>query len=310
MSKFYIATSGGGAIPSDKLVEIAGSFNANGFTGMPSFLRNRFFRAMKENKEYKAPEKVITLLAGEKIYDPVREDIVQTLEEKGAKEVLTVGGYASSESKVSFAVQCRHDGPYHNVSPLMLAFELIALNDDGTYDFVGDDEPGHMCLFHLDSTGTVFEGFLLGDVASHQERGICPICGLDGPFFWDVGRTNDAEAQLEIMGLAEKKIKGATVNLTALRSDLIALPEVEELQIEVAKEDMSDPYSMDVLNLYVAPKGPVNADYTSLILELQQLTKKSTEVTPKVFVIGFEELVEKAGGMKFMDIVDSRPKPA
>ena len=310
MSKFYIATSGGGAIPSDKLVDIAGTFNANGFTGMPSFLRNRFFRAMKEAKDYKAPEKVITLLAGEKIYDAVVDDITETLQEKGAKEVLAVGGYASSESKVSFAVQCTHKGPYHNVSPLMLSFELISLNDDGTYDFVGDDEPGHMCLFHLDSTGTVFEGFLLGDVASHQERGKCPICGLDGPFFWDVGRTNDAEAQIEIMGLAEKKIKGATVNLTALRSDLIALSEVEELQIEVAKEDMTDPYSMDVLNLYVAPKGPVNADYSSLILNLQKLTKTSTEVTPKVFIIGFEELVEKAGGMKFMDIIDSRPKPA
>ncbi|MHA1493321.1 MAG: hypothetical protein ACTSUZ_12465 [Candidatus Thorarchaeota archaeon] len=310
MSKFYIATSGGGAIPSNKLVEIAGSFGANGFTGMPSFLRNRFFRAMKDAKDYKAPEKVITLLAGEKIYDPVVNDITETLQEKGAKEVLAVGGYASSESKVSFAVQCKHTGPYHNVSPLMLSFELVSFNDDGTYNFVGDDEPGHMCLFHLDSTGTVFEGFLLGDVASHQERGKCPVCGLDGPFFWDVGRTNDAEAQIEIMGLAEKKIKGATVNLTALRSDLIALSEIEELQIEVAKENMADPYSMDVLNLYVAPKGPVNADYSSLILQLQQLTKRSTEVTPKVFIIGFEELVEKAGGMKFMDIIDSRPKPA
>jgi len=276
MSKFYIATSGGGAIPSNKLVEIA----------------------------------IITLLAGEKIYDPVVNDIVETLEEKGAKEVLAVGGYASSESKVSFAVQCKHHGPYHNVSPLVLSFELISFNDDGTYDFVGDNEPGHMCLFHLDSTGTVFEGFLLGDVASHQERGKCPICGLDGPFFWDVGRTNDAEAQIEIMGLAEKKIKGATVNLTALRTDLLEVSEVEELQIEVAKEDMADPYSMDVLNIYVAPRGPLKADHSSLILQLQKLTKKSTEVTPKVFVIGFEELVEKAGGMKFMDIIDSRPKPA
>ena len=192
----------------------------------------------------------------------------------------------------------------------MLSFELISFNDDGTYDFVGDDEPGHMCLFHLDSTGTVFEGFLLGDVASHQERGKCPICGLDGPFFWDVGRTNDAEAQIEIMGLAEKKIKGATVNLTALRTDLLSVAAVEELQIEVAKEDMSDPYSMDVLNIHVAPRGPLKADHSALILELQNLTKKSTEVTPKVFIIGFEELVEKAGGMKFMDIIDSRPKPA
>ncbi|MFW9932432.1 MAG: hypothetical protein ACFFDR_07220 [Candidatus Thorarchaeota archaeon] len=309
MSKFYVATSAGGAIPSDKLVEIAGSFKANGFAGMPSYLRNRFFKAMAES-DYKAPEKVVVLLAGEKIYEPVADDIVNTLQDKGAKEVRIIGGYASSESKISFAAQCDRHGPYHNVSPLMLAFELVKFNDDGTYDFVGDDESGHMTLFHLDSTGTIFEGFLLGDVASHQERGKCPICGLDGPFFWDIGRTNDAEAQIEIMGLSEKKIKGATVNLTALRSDLLALAEIEELQIEVAKENMADPYSMDVLNLYIAPKGPLNADYTSLIAEVKKLTKHSTEVTPSVTMIAFEELLEKAGGMKFMEISDIRPKPA
>jgi hypothetical protein len=175
---------------------------------------------------------------------------------------------------------------------------------------VDEDEPGHTLLFHLDSTGTVFEGFLLGDVASRHEAGKCPVCGLDGLFFWDIGRTNDAQTQLEIMGLAEKKIKGATVNLTALRTDILNLGEVEEVQIEVAKEDMSDPYSMDVLNLYVAPKGPKTANYSSLITQIQKITKTSTEVTPKVVIIGFEELVEKAGGMKFMEITDSRPKPA
>ena len=310
MSKFYVATSAGGAIPSEKLVDIAGTFKANSITGMPSYMRNRFFRAMKESKDYQAPEKVVLLLAGEKIYDAVLDDMISILQEKGAKEIQAVGGYASSESKISFAARCERHGPYHNVSPLMLAFELVKLNDDGTYDFVGEDEPGHMCLFHLDSTGTVFEGFLLGDVASHQERGKCPVCGLDGPFFWDIGRTNDAEAQLDIMGLSEKKIKGATVNLTALRSELLSVSEIEEVQIEVAKEDMSDPYSMDVLNLYVAPKGPTNADYTSLIAQLKKMTKTNTEVTPGVFILSFEELIDKAGGMKFMEIIDSRPKPA
>jgi len=310
MSKFYVATSAGGAIPTDRLVDMAAAFKVNGFAGMPSYLRNRFFRAMAENKEYKAPEKVVLVLAGEKIYDPVVDDIIGTLEEKGAKEVRVVGGYASSESKISFAVQCDRHGPYHNVSPLMLAFELIKFNDDGTYDFVGDDESGHMTLFHLDGTGTIFEGFLLGDVASHQERGKCSICGMDGPFFWDVGRTNDAEAQIEIMGLSEKKIKGATVNLTALREDLLKVAEIEELQIEVAKEDMSDPYSMDVLNLYIAPKGGVSGDFAALIRDIQKITKTSTEVTPKVFIMAFEELMEKAGGMKFMEIFDARPKPA
>ena len=143
-----------------------------------------------------------------------------------------------------------------------------------------------------------------------MKRGKCPICGLDGPFFWDIGRTNDAEAQLEVMGLSEKKIKGATVNLTALRADLLALPQIEELQIEVAKEDMNDPYSMDVLRVYVAPKGPMVADYAGLIEAVKKLTKNSTEVTPAVAMIAFEELLEKAGGMKFMEISDVRPKPA
>ncbi|MFX0108050.1 MAG: hypothetical protein ACFE7R_07190 [Candidatus Hodarchaeota archaeon] len=309
ISKFYVATSAGGAIPSEKLVEIAKSFKVNAITGMPSYLRNRFFRAMAE-ADYEAPEKVVVLLAGEKIYPRVAEDITEILTDKGAKEVRLVGGYASSESKVSFAVQCDYHGPYHNLSPLMMSWEFVRLNDDGSYEFVDEDEPGHTLLFHLDSCGTVFEGFLLGDVASKHEAGKCPVCGLDGQFFWDIGRTNDAQMQMEVMGLAEKKIKGATVNLTALRTDLIALEEIEELQVEVAKEDMSDPYSMDVLNLYIAPKGSPTTSYDSLILEVQRITKNSTEVTPGVFILSFEELLEKAGGMKFMEISDVRPKPA
>jgi hypothetical protein len=54
----------------------------------------------------------------------------------------------------------------------------------------------------------------------------------------------------------------------------------------------------------------VEGDYSSLIVQLKKLTKTNTEVTPSVTILGFEELVDKAGGMKFMEIVDSRPKPA
>ncbi len=310
ISKFYVATSAGGAIPTEKLVDMASVFKVNGFAGMPSYLRNRFFRAMKANTEYKAPEKVVLVIAGEKIYQPVIDDITSTLEEKGAREVRVVGGYASSESKISFAVQCDLHGPYHNVSPLMLAFEVVKYNNDGTYDFASEDESGYVTLFHLDGTGTVFEGFLLGDVVSKHERGKCPVCGMDGPFFWDIGRTNDAEAQIQVMGISEKKIKGATVNLSALRSDILSLPQVDELQIEVAKEDMNDPYSMDVLNLYVAPRGSPSEDHTELIAEIKRITKVSTEVTPNVFIMSFETLMEKAGGLKFMEVIDIRPKPA
>ena len=310
LSKFYLGTNAGGAISSEQLVELAKSFKVNAFAGMPSYLRNRFFRTMRNRSDYEAPEKVVVLLAGEKIYPPVVDDIKNILTEKGAKEVRIVGGYASSESKTSFAVQCNYEGPYHNLSPLLMSWELVKLNDDGTYDFVEEDESGHVVLFHLDGTGSIVEGFMLGDVASRQERGVCPHCGLDGPFFWDVGRTNDAQAQIEVMGLSEKKIKGATVNLTALRTALLSVSDVEELQIEVAKEDMSDPYSMDVLNLYVAPKRIQEINQDTLIQEVQRITKNTTEITPRVFIIELEALLRKAGGLKFMEIADVRPKPA
>jgi len=84
LSKFYVATSAGGAIPSERLVELAGLFKVNSFAGMPSYLRNRFFITMKEAKEYEAPEKNVLLLAGEKIYEPAVDDMVATLTEKGA----------------------------------------------------------------------------------------------------------------------------------------------------------------------------------------------------------------------------------
>jgi hypothetical protein len=73
---------------------------------------------------------------------------------------------------------------------------------------------------------------------------------------------------------------------------------------------MNDPYSMDVLNLYIAPKASLQSNQQDLILAAQTLTKNITEITPSVFIIGFEELMEKAGGLKFMEIADVRPKPA
>jgi hypothetical protein len=54
----------------------------------------------------------------------------------------------------------------------------------------------------------------------------------------------------------------------------------------------------------------VGGDYRSLIREIQRITKSSTEITPTVSIIAFEELMEKAGGLKFMEIADIRPKPA
>jgi phenylacetate-coenzyme A ligase PaaK-like adenylate-forming protein len=110
------------------------------------------------------------------------------------------------------------------------------------------------------------------------------------------------------MGIAEEKIKGATVNLTALRESLLAMNDVYEVQIIVSKTNPEDPYSMDVLSLNVVLKS--GADKTQNQRAIQKLTKTETEITPVIHFMELEALLEQAGGLKFQEIVDSRVKPA
>jgi len=109
------------------------------------------------------------------------------------------------------------------------------------------------------------------------------------------------------MGIAETKVKGSIVNLTALREALLQLPEIFECQIVITKEDPNDPYSMDELRIYAALTSDDEIDITEVKRRIISVTKTETEVTPKVEILGVDELIERAGGMKFREIVDLRP---
>jgi len=80
-----------------------------------------------------------------------------------------------------------------------------------------------------------------------------------------------------------------------------------ECQIVITKENPNDPYSMDVLKIYAALASDVTVDTAEIIRKITHVTKTETEVTPKVEILGLEELIERAGGMKFREIVDLRP---
>ena len=103
-------------------------------------------------------------------------------------------------------------------------------------------------------------------------------------------------------------IKGATVNLTALRESLLAMRDVHEAQIIVSKSKPNDPYSMDVLSLNIVLKA--GAKQTQARRTIQKLTKTETEITPKINFMDLETLLEQSGGLKFQEIVDTRMKPA
>jgi len=135
----------------------------------------------------------------------------------------------------------------------------------------------------------------------------CGECGIEGPRLYEISRSSEIETQLKLMGIAETKIKGSTVNLTALRDALLQLPEIFECQIVITKEDPNDPYSMDELRIYAALTSDAAVDNAEIIRKIIYVTKTETEITPKVEILGLEELIERAGGMKFREIVDLRP---
>jgi hypothetical protein len=73
------------------------------------------------------------------------------------------------------------------------------------------------------------------------------------------------------------------------------------------KTDPNDPYSIDLLTMKVVPRSGI--DTTKSEKTIKQITKRETEITPKIHFLDFETLLEQAGGLKFQEIVDSRTQP-
>ncbi len=308
MADFIVRSSAGGAISTDKLVQLAELFKVTGFAAMPGYLRNIFCQELI-NQKPKLEKRGIILLAGERIYDAVIDDIKDYFAEAGMTETRVIGGWAASETKIGVACQCHEKGGYHNLSPLAFAVRFVKFTDDaGGYEFTSPEEGGYITIFHVDGRASMFEGYLMGDHVDKVTTGKCPHCGLDMPCFFNISRESEIGAQMQVMGIAEEKIKGATVNLTALRESLLAMSGVHEAQIIVSKSKPKDPYSMDVLSLNIVLKS--GTKQTQARRSIQRLTKTETEITPIINFMDLETLLEKAGGLKFQEIVDTRVKPA
>ncbi len=308
MADFIVRSTAGGAITTDKLVQLAELFKVTGFAAMPGYLRNIFCQELLKQKPKLEPRGII-LLAGERIYDAVIDDIKEYFAKVGMTETRVIGGWAASETKIGVACQCQEKGGYHNLSPLAFAIRFVKFTDDaGNYEFTSPEEGGYITIFHVDGRSSMFEGYLMGDHVDKVTTGKCPHCGLEMPCFSNISRESEISAQMQVMGIAEEKIKGATVNLTALRESLLAMNDIHEVQIVVSKSKPDDPYSMDVLSLNVVLKAGTSQTTNQKVI--QKLTKTETEITPVIHFMDLDTLLEQAGGLKFQEIVDSRIKPA
>ena len=304
VSHGFLTLSGGGVLPTERLVELSLRYGINVFAAIPSYFRNRFMPALAvaaKALDLPLAKEVAVTLGGEPVTERCIADVSRDMQAIGAEAVRIVGGYGASESRFNLWYECRPGSGYHSAAPDLAAARIVRVNDDGTWDFVEDGEPGLVVQFPLDGTGTVLAAFVIGDSAT-MTHDACPHCGVRGPRLVNVGRIADIAAQQVAMGTVELKIRGATVNLEDVRSRLLDDPDVQEVQLVVRKRVDGDPDSQDDLLVRVAARGA--AETRGLGDRVGRIAKLVGEVTPSVEIVAIERLL--GDGIKFQAIVDRR----
>lgn len=274
-------TAAGGAVPTERLVSIAIQAKPNVICGMNDYIRNRFLPMMIERKA-KLPERVIFVNGAQKMVDAERERIQQLAKKCGVREAIVIDLYAASELKEAILPELYPQSGFYHLAPLSTIIKTVQVNS-ADKDFVKDwefSDNGYGVTWNIDGAGTLFEGYLLGDVYKKIENTQCPQTGLNVVRIHEVNRIRDVEAALKVTGIVEEKIKGTKVNLVAIREKALTVPEIDEAQVVLKKNK---------IELRYTSKSPVKAK--------QKLVKafKEAEIKPDLkYVKEFEH-----DGVKF-----------
>ena len=215
--------------------------------------------------------------------------------EEGEKEEDALRREIREELKLEIEIN-RH---YMTVNHLYPDFEFIEIVDKNG-ERVGEGEKGEIVYTSLDWRGSVFLRYKTGDVT----KGLCYekcSCGRTLP------RIDAAiERSSEYKEFKLTKIKGSFVNLNAFFSIMMGHKDIEEWQVEIKKKN-NDPYEIDELVIYIAPKK--NANFEKLKSSLKNKIIVETEVTPEIVKVDMEELLHRLGmetELKEKRIVDNR----
>ena len=103
------------------------------------------------------------------------------------------------------------------------------------------------------------------------------------------------------------KIKGSLVNLNSFFG-IMSHKDVEEWQIGIRKKN-NDPYEIDELIVYVAPRKKAN--FEILKQDLKNQITAETEVSPEIIKVELRELLKRLGmetELKEKRIADNRKK--
>ncbi|MFA6099010.1 MAG: AMP-binding protein [Patescibacteria group bacterium] len=290
-----VQTGGGKIMGTQKIMDAIQSLKAGIVVFIPGYGYHLLREALKQKKDFSSIKTIIS--GGERASIGLKEKVKALLSELGAKDVRFLSTYAFTEGKTAW-IQCHERSGYHTY-PDLEYFEVIDKNGNR----VKDGEPGELVYTSLGWRGTVAVRYRTGDMTEGIEYEPCPHCGKTVPRIkMDIQRTS------EIKEFHLTKVKGELVNLNQFYPLLSSINEIEEWQVEIKKKN-NDPYEIDEIFLYVAPKSGVNIEEMKSKINLR--LRNEVFVAATVVEKKLPELLQMLGmetELKEKRIVDSRPK--
>lgn len=288
-----LSTAAGGAIPTEKLVEMAEAFQANIFAGMSDYLRNRWLPAAIENKA-QLPERALFVNGAGKMHEAERARIAELAKKVGVKEAVVLDFFGASEFKEDLLPECSPGTGFHHIAPLSTIIRTIKAEPATKHGWITDwdftlpEHGGATAVWNIDGAGTLLEGYVMGDTCEKITRHRCVRCGLRVERMFNVNRIKETEAQLALTGMVEAKVKGSRIDLAAIRGALLQLREVDEVQVVARRSQL--------LLRIAGTKSKAEHKVAEAVRKL------GIEVTPKVEWTTLDKLT-KADGFKFKGII-------
>jgi hypothetical protein len=289
-----LSTAAGGAIPTEKLVEMAEAFQANIFAGMSDYIRNRWLPVAIE-KKIKLPSKALFLNGAQKMHEGERQKIKTLAAKLGVRDAAVLDFFGASELKEDLLPECSPGSGFHHIAPLSAIIRTVRAEATAKGDWIEDwdfthpEQGGYGVIWNIDGAGTLLEGYLVGDTYERVAHDKCASCGLRVERIYDVNRIRETEAQLALTGMVEAKVKGTRIDLAAIRGALLKLTDVAEAQIIAHKAQ---------LLIKIAPTGSKQRAESKVHAALDAL---GLEVTPKIEWTTVEKLTS-GDGFKYQGI--------
>lgn len=269
----------------DEAVRMVERHRATVLWGVTSFVRRVVMRAAELQADFTTVR--MCGVTGEASSPAMREDIRQRLRDLGAQNPVIFDRYGSTES--GGLAQCREEADWHNPAPELLFHEVV---DPETGRRLRDGERGALAMTHLNRRGTTLVRYLVGDIVSLTHEP-CPHCGRTGDrIVPPIVRTKDL-----------MKVKGMLINPTVLMDALRAVPEIDEFQVALTRQDPNDPLSMDEMVLRVATSVP---DRDAFATRLVQVAQGAVQIRPRVEFRSASEIYDPMKQVKSVRLVDER----